>query len=66
MEYPTQLISTARTVNESMVDYIYENVIGLLESNDIPVKNAEILVCGITFKENCNDIRNSKIIEVIN
>ena len=66
LEYPTQLISTARTVNESMVDYIYENVIGLLESNDIPVKNAEILVCGITFKENCNDIRNSKIIEVIN
>jgi UDP-N-acetyl-D-galactosamine dehydrogenase len=66
LKYPTQLISTARIVNESMVEYIYENVIKLLEDNDISIDNADILVCGITFKENCNDIRNSKIIEVIN
>lgn len=66
LQYPTQLISTARIVNESMVDYIYENVIKLLKSNDINANDADILVCGITFKENCNDIRNSKIIEVIN
>ncbi|MDO5826244.1 MAG: nucleotide sugar dehydrogenase [Methanosphaera sp.] len=66
LKYPTQLISTARVVNESMVDYIYENVVNLLEMNDIELDDAKILVCGITFKENCNDIRNSKIINVIN
>ena len=65
LEYPTKLISTAREVNESMVDYIYENVIRILKGNNISIDNAKILVCGITFKENCNDIRNSKIIEVI-
>ena len=65
LKYPTQLISTARIVNESMVDYIYENVIELLKANNISISDAKILVCGITFKENCNDIRNSKIIEVI-
>lgn len=66
LEHPTDLIKNARKVNESMIDYIYENIQHLLDENSIKIKDASILICGITFKENCNDIRNTKIIDVIN
>lgn len=65
MGYTPRLINESRNVNENMVEYIFNNILLLLIKNNIEVKNSEILLCGVTFKEDCNDLRNSKIIDVI-
>ena len=49
-----------------MGSYVAAEVIKLMVKKDIPVKSAKILVLGITFKENCPDIRNTKVIDIIN
>jgi len=61
--YP-QIISTARRLNDSMGVYIAQKAIQLMNKKGILVKNAKILILGITFKANCPDIRNSKSIDV--
>ncbi|AMD18071.1 hypothetical protein TL18_08595 [Methanobrevibacter sp. YE315] len=61
----TDLMKTSRKINESMIDYVHDNIVNTLAENNIDINEADILVCGVTFKENCNDIRNSKIIEII-
>lgn len=61
----SELMQTSRKVNESMIDYVYNNIDLLLNKNNKTMNNADILILGVTFKENCNDIRNSKIIDVI-
>ena len=48
-----------------MGDYVASEVVKLMISKDIPIKNASILVLGITFKENCPDVRNTKAVDVI-
>ena len=65
MGYVPRLINEGRTVNEGMIDYIFDNILLLLIKNNIEIKSSELLFCGVTFKENCNDLRNSKIIDVI-
>lgn len=65
MNCDTDLMKTSRKINESMIDYVHDNIVNTLAENDIDINEADILVCGVTFKENCNDIRNSKIIEII-
>ncbi len=45
--------------------YIANRVIKLMAQNDLPIKGANVLVLGITFKENCPDIRNSRVVDVI-
>ena len=45
--------------------HIANRVIKLMAQNDLPINKADVLVLGITFKENCPDIRNSKVIDVI-
>lgn len=66
MGYAPRLITESRNVNENMVNYIVDNILLSLIKNKREVKDSNMLFCGITFKENCNDIRNSKIIDVIN
>lgn len=61
-----KLMEISREINESLSDFIVKNIVYLMIENDILVKNSDILILGVTFKENCNDIRNSKIINVIN
>lgn len=61
----SDLMKASRNVNESMVDYVHDNILRVLNENNIEIKKSKILVYGVTFKENCNDIRNSKIIEII-
>jgi UDP-N-acetyl-D-galactosamine dehydrogenase len=56
----------SREINESLKDFIVKNIIYMMIKNDVPIKNSNILVLGVTFKENCNDIRNSKIVDVLN
>ena len=46
--------------------HIANSVIKLMAQNELPINKADVLVLGITFKENCPDIRNSKVVDVIN
>jgi len=63
--YHPQVILAGRRINDNMGAHIASRVIKLMTQNDLPVNNAKVLVLGITFKENCPDIRNSKVIDVI-
>lgn len=63
--YYSELILAARRLNDSMGAFVASQVVKLMIKSDIRVKGAKILNLGITFKENCPDIRNSKAIDVI-
>jgi len=63
--YYSELILTARRLNDSMGAFVASQVIKLMIKKEIIVKGAEVLMLGITFKENCSDIRNNKIVDVI-
>ena len=59
-----RVMSTARRLNDGMGDYIANQVIKLMNKQGILVKDAKILILGFTFKENCPDIRNTKVIDI--
>lgn len=63
--YYSELILAARRLNDSMGSFVASQVVKLMIKNDIKIKGANILNLGITFKENCPDIRNSKAVDVI-
>lgn len=63
--YLPQVILAGRRINDNMGVCIANSIIKLLVKNEIKVKKAKILVLGITFKENCPDVRNSRVIDVI-
>lgn len=60
------LISEARRVNEHMGVYVADQVVDLMEKKNIDVKVAHVLLMGFTFKENCPDTRNTKVLTVYN
>lgn len=62
--YHPQVILSGRRVNDQMGHFVANKVIKLMIENDLKIKGAKALVLGITFKENCPDIRNSKVIDV--
>lgn len=64
--YHPEIILAGRRMNDSMGNYVAAEVVKLMVQNDIKVKGAHILVLGITFKENCPDVRNTKAVDVIN
>ena len=64
--YHPEIILAGRRVNDSMGQYVASEIIKLMVKNDIRIKNAKILNLGITFKENCPDVRNTKAVDVIN
>ncbi len=59
------LLSTARNINDTMGPYIADETIKRMSLAGLTPKNSHILILGFTFKENCNDIRNTKIIDII-
>ncbi len=61
--YP-RLTAEARRINESMGSYVAERIIQCMTLNGKPEKNARILLLGFTFKENCPDTRNTKVIGI--
>lgn len=61
-----EIILSGRRVNDGMGEFIGMEVLKLMVSNDITVKGSKALMMGITFKENCPDIRNTKAIDVYN
>ncbi len=63
--YNPQVILAGRRINDNMGMYIANTIIKLMANHETPIKNSRALVLGITFKENCPDIRNSKVISVI-
>ncbi|MDR2805178.1 MAG: nucleotide sugar dehydrogenase [Dysgonamonadaceae bacterium] len=63
--YHPEIILAGRRLNDSMGEYIGAQVVKKMILNGLPVKDASILVMGITFKENCPDVRNTKVVEVI-
>ena len=63
--YHPEMILAGRRLNDNMPIYVAGEIIKLMTRKRIHVKDARILVLGITFKENCPDIRNSKVIDVI-
>jgi UDP-N-acetyl-D-galactosamine dehydrogenase len=64
--YNPEIILAGRRLNDSMGSYVAHEVVKLMVKKDITIKNSEVLVLGITFKENCPDIRNSRVIDIIN
>lgn len=63
--YHPEIILAGRRLNDSMGEHVASEVIKLLVKADKKVKGAHILVLGITFKENCPDVRNTKVVDVI-
>ena len=63
--YHPEIILAGRRVNDSMGQYVASEVIKLMVKNDIQIKGAKVLVLGVTFKENCPDVRNTKAVDVI-
>lgn len=64
--YHSQIILSGRRINDDMAKYVAENCVKQLISADKNVKNAKVAILGFTFKENCPDIRNTKIIDIVN
>ena len=63
--YHPEIILAGRRLNDSMGSYVASEVIKLMLQNDVKVKGARILLLGITFKENCPDVRNTKVVDVV-
>jgi UDP-N-acetyl-D-galactosamine dehydrogenase len=63
--YHPEIILAGRRLNDSMGAYVAEEVVKLMVKKDVPVKNAKCLVLGFTFKENCPDVRNTKVIDIV-
>lgn len=63
--YHPEIILAGRRMNDSMGDYVASQVVKLMIKKDITVNKAKLLMLGITFKENCPDVRNTKIVDLI-
>lgn len=63
--YTPQVILAGRRINDGMGKYVAEQTVKQMIASDLPVKDAPIVVLGMTFKEDCPDIRNSKVIDVV-
>ncbi len=63
--YHPEIILAGRRMNDSMGPYVASEVIKLMLQNELMVKRSKVLVLGITFKENCPDVRNTKVVDVV-
>ena len=64
--YNPQVILAGRRINDNMGRYAAKNIIKMMIRNNIDVSNSTVGILGITFKENCPDIRNTKVVDLIN
>lgn len=64
--YHPEIILAGRRLNDSMGEYVASQVVKLMIKNEIAINGSSLLMLGITFKENCPDVRNTKIVDVIN
>jgi len=63
--YHSQIILSGRKINDNMGKYVVENFIKKLILADVSIKNAKVAILGFTFKENCPDTRNTRIIDIV-
>jgi len=63
--YHPEIILAGRRLNDGMGEYIAHEVVKLMVKKDITVRNSNTLVLGITFKENCPDVRNTKVVDIL-
>ena len=63
--YHSEVILSGRRINDNMGIHIANTVVKLMAQNDLPINKANVLILGITFKENCPDIRNSRVVDVV-
>lgn len=63
--YHPEIILAGRRLNDSMGEYVSSQIVKLMLNNDVKVKGANIVVLGFTFKENCPDVRNTKVVDVV-
>src|SRR5947207_4622524 len=63
--YHAQVILAGRRINDGMVKYVAEQTVKQMIASGRPVKGADVIVLGMTFKENCPDLRNSKVIDIV-
>jgi UDP-N-acetyl-D-galactosamine dehydrogenase len=64
--YHSQIILSGRRINDDMGKYVAESVVKKLIAADLAVRNAKVAILGFTFKENCPDTRNTKVIDIYN
>ena len=65
MGYHSQIILSGRRINDDMGKYVAENLVKNLIKADISIKNAKVTILGFSFKENCPDTRNTKVIDIV-
>ncbi len=63
--YHSQIILSGRRINDVMGKYIVENLIKNMIRADLPVRNSKVAILGFTFKENCPDTRNTRVIDIV-
>lgn len=63
--YNPEIILAGRRMNDGMGEYVADQVVKLMLKRGIQVLNAKVLVLGFTFKENCPDVRNTKVIDIV-
>jgi len=61
----TEMILAGRRINDLMGDYVAGEVVKLMARHQLPIHQAKVLVLGLTFKENCPDLRNTKVVDVV-
>ena len=64
--YHSRIILAGRRINDEMGKYVAESLVKNLIKADVPVKTAKVAILGFTFKENCTDTRNTKVIDIYN
>ena len=64
--YHPEIMLASRRVNESMSEFVAHELIRMMVNKDIKIRDANILVLGVTFKENCPDLRNTKVVDIVN
>lgn len=64
--YHSEIILAGRRLNDRMGDYVASEIVKCMIQNDIRIKGSKVLILGITFKENCPDVRNTKVVDLVN
>lgn len=65
LDYQPEIILAGRKLNDGMANYICQKFIEELRNKNIMIENSNVLIMGLTFKENCPDLRNSKVVDLI-
>ena len=63
--YHPEVILAGRRINDNMASHVADEVVKLMLRKNLPVLNSKVLVLGLTFKENCPDVRNTKVVDIV-